>query len=62
MHKRVYLHSYNSLLNDIANPSCNKVQQYIDTSLSASLYLHRSLSYGLDVTSHKVDVNFGGPI
>ena len=60
MNRREYLHDHNSLLHDVAYPSRNKVQQYINTSLSAGFYLHRSLPYGLDATSYKVYVNFGG--
>jgi hypothetical protein len=58
--EREYLHNHNSLLHDVANPSRNKVQQYIDTSLSAGVYLHRSLPYRLDAASHEVNVHFGG--
>ena len=60
MHKREYLQNHNSLLHDVAYPSRDKVQQYINISLCASFYLDRSLPYGLDAMSHKVDVNFGG--
>ena len=60
MNKREYLHDHNSLLHDVAYPSRDKVQQYINTSLSAGFYLHRSLPYGLDATPHKADVNLGG--
>ena len=58
--KRDYLHNHDSFLHDVADPGRDKVQQYIHTSLSASFYLHRSLPYGLDAASYKVDVDFGG--
>jgi hypothetical protein len=58
--KREYLHDHNSLLHDVANSSRNKVQQYIDASLSAGLYLHCGLPYRLDASSHEVNVHLGG--
>ena len=47
MDKREYLHNHNSLLHDVANPSRDKVQQYINTSLSAGFHLRRSLPYDM---------------
>jgi hypothetical protein len=53
------LHDHNGLLHDVADPSRDKVQQHINAPLSGSLYLHRSLTNGLDAAPHEVNVHFG---
>src|SRR6266702_4632693 len=58
--RRKDLHHYDCFLHNIADSSRDKVQQYIDTPLCASLDLDCCLTYSLYTTSHEIDINFRG--